>query len=93
MSTDKFFFEFNDNEFTAKIGVTEISKDDILIPKSIKHDSKEYIITGLIYDSFKNNYNIKTISFAKDSKIQILDDFKQCHFQAINIPQVSLQLK
>lgn len=62
-------YQLDDKQFTAIIDKSPNATDDIFIPRSIQHNSKDYIITSLSEGSFFFNYNIKSITFSNDSAI------------------------
>ena len=59
-----------------------------IIPRSIKHESQEYIVASISKDAFKNSQNIKSIEFASDSEIQSIekDALKWSKIESIFIP-------
>lgn len=55
---------------TAKIGECKEAKGDIMIPRSVIHEGKEFIVISLEKYSFFNNDYIKSISFPDDSCVR-----------------------
>lgn len=69
-------YSLDKEELTASIARcnSELFKNsDIIIPRSVNHESKEYVITSIRAGSFKD-LNIKTFRFASDSEVQIIED-------------------
>ena len=66
-------YELDENNHTAK-AIKIINSDEIIyIPKSIKYQNEEYTITVLSQYLTESNKNIKSISFPKDSCLQIIE--------------------
>ncbi|KAK8888542.1 hypothetical protein M9Y10_033273 [Tritrichomonas musculus] len=62
-------FLLNSGNSTAIVGKSKNAKGDVIIPRSIKYQDKEYIIIGLKEDSFFSNDNITSVSFPNDSEV------------------------
>lgn len=62
-------FELNKSNLTAKIIRSSKAAGDINIPRSIFYENEEYVITSISEKIFKNNRNIKSITFSMDSEI------------------------
>ena len=75
--------EKNASFVVGKKGDTE----EIFIPRSIKYGTKEYDILGISDGAFKST-DIKSIQFANDSKLQLIDKnaFYATRIQKILIP-------
>ena len=58
------------NDGTATVVKSPDSAGEIVIQKSVKHENKEYIITNIGTNAFKNNNNVKSIKFTEDSEIR-----------------------
>ena len=82
-------YELNNRDFTAKIVSSPNACDDIFIPRSIFHQTYEYIITEINEVSFKHNNKINTIVFSDDSELLIIykEAFSNCTFKSITIPK------
>lgn len=91
-------FKLNNEYLTAIITGVERQAKDIYIPHyafSLKGEesSKKYIITKIDRCSFHSNKSIRTVSFSKDSEIQIFGHyaFSNSTIEYISIPkQVSI---
>ena len=58
------------NDGTANVVKSPDLADKIVIQKSMKHENKEYIITNIGTNAFKNNNNVKSIKITEDSEIR-----------------------
>ena len=77
------------NDGTAKICSLKGAQGDIFIPSSIEYHNKKYVIKHIEYSSFKYG-KIKTVSFAKDSLISIIEEDA---FQSSTITQIVISNK
>ena len=64
-------YSINEDEKTSKI-IGNSSSGEIIIPRSIVHESQEYVITSISNYAFENS-TIKTIQFAADSELQTIE--------------------
>lgn len=55
-------------DFTAKISISPDAAGNLIIPQEINYQSQNYILTKIEDKSFKGNKQIKSISFAKNTK-------------------------
>lgn len=60
---------------TAKIIFSPNAKGDIIIPHSIKYGNHEYKIKTICEHSFKNNSDIRSISFPQDSELSVIEKY------------------
>ena len=91
---DNIIFTINDELKTSCIVRSDSTKEEILIPRSINHNSKEYDITGIFSIAFSGS-TIKSINFASDSKLQAigLNVFLLSTIEDITIPSEVTDLK
>lgn len=66
-------YSINEDEKTSKI-IGNSSSGEIIIPRSIIHESQEYVITSISSYAFKNS-RIKTIQFSSGSELQTIERF------------------
>lgn len=93
---DGLIFMLKEEDETADvIGHDDDVKGDILIPRSIICESKEYIINGLLKDSFNNSRSIRSIRFPSDSELQIIESgtFSESNIESISIPSSILKIE
>ena len=90
-----FIYSINEEEKTAGIFSYENINNDIIIQRSITYNSKTYIITSILEGVFQNTYKIKSISFADDSELRIIEkDAISCSLiQSISLPSSLVELK
>lgn len=88
-------FELNNNDYTASVVSSKYSSGDILIPKTITHESHEYKITSIKKCSFKNNGIIRSISFPEDSELLSIEEdaFANSSLDNLTIPSKVKELK
>ena len=67
--------ELNKTDFSAKIIQSENISEIHIIPRSIKYQTESYTIISIAENAFKNNENIKIISFSDDSIIRTISDY------------------
>lgn len=60
----------------------------IIIPRSISYQSKEYVITRILNGSFQFKSSIRTVQFAPDSAIEVIEKaaFSRSSIETISIP-------
>lgn len=87
-------FELNSANFTAKVISSPKSKGNVYIPKYIEFESQKYPITNIGQRSFKNNFNITTVIFSKDSELLTIDkeSFYNSSLESICIPSKVYQI-
>ena len=81
-------YELDDNKHIAKIIYSPDAKGNIMIPQSVQYLNHEYKIKVICNGAFKNNTSIKSISFAPDSEINIIERyaFAYSSLEKISIP-------
>lgn len=86
---DGLFYELDINNFTAAIIDSYKSSGDVLIPRLIKYQSINFLITSIGDNSFMNNHNINSLIFSEDSELQIIGKraFSQSSLTKITIPK------
>ena len=84
----------NEKEMTANVSETNTSKNDIFIPRSIFHDSKEYFVTTILTNAFKYS-QVLSIQFPPNSKIRTIekDSFNASSIKNLTIPSSLTELK
>ncbi|KAK8871265.1 hypothetical protein M9Y10_006981 [Tritrichomonas musculus] len=71
---EKIIYSINVEDNTAQVAGTISPLDQIIIPRSIKHESKEYLITSISDYAFQFS-KIKIIQFEPDSELRIINRF------------------
>lgn len=91
---DGFIFSFNDEIKTANIVDTYSLSGDIIIPRSIVFSNQEFIIKSIETNSFRGA-NIRSIQFAEDSEIQMIEKaaFSNSRIESLVIPSSLTCLK
>lgn len=81
-------FELNETDFTAKIINSSSIKGPLIIPRSIRYQSCDYIIINIGEKSFKDNNCISIIQFPDDSKLLSISKkaFYYSSLQQLTIP-------
>lgn len=81
-------FELNDSNLTAEVTKSPDAKGDIFIPRSIRYQSKDYLVISIQKKSFKNNNYIFSIDFPEDSLIRKIGKkaFSYSSLERIKIP-------
>lgn len=46
---------------------------DIIIPKSVCHQGKKYVISGISSNAFTRNKNLNSVSFSNDSEVDFFN--------------------
>lgn len=69
-------------------------KNEVIIPRSIEYESKEFIVTTIHENAFKNTNKIESIEFPQDSKLSIIEEyaFMNSSLKKISIPASVVQL-
>ena len=67
---DKLIFSLNETEKTASLIDNDIQIGDVFIPPSINYEGQEFIITSINEISLRGGYEIRSIQFPLDSKVQ-----------------------
>lgn len=81
-------FELDFEKHTAAVTNSPNARENIFLPRSINYQSKEYLITEIKAESFKNNYFIFSIDFPEDSVIRKIGEkaFSNSTLEKITIP-------
>ncbi|KAK8847853.1 hypothetical protein M9Y10_018888 [Tritrichomonas musculus] len=89
-----FSFILNENNLKASIFRCLSISNDVFVPKSIKHNLKEYNVTRIIENSFKSN-KVKSIRFSDDSKLEVIEknSFLYSSLEEIVIPSSVTQIE
>ena len=84
---DSIIYSINEEERTACLISCKGNSDHIIIPRSIKQESKEYDITSILENAF-NQSQIKIVQFSSDSKLQKINKnaFSNSSIKRIKIP-------
>ena len=61
------------NDKTANIISNQSANGEIIIPRSINDESKEYIVKSILKDAFKSS-TIKSIQFVEDSEFLTIEE-------------------
>lgn len=87
-------YKINQNDFTAQITKSEV-EGNLFIPRSIFHQSQEYVITEINKNSFQYNDHIESIEFSKDSRLRSIGEyaFAFSSLKSISIPSTVKELK
>lgn len=82
------------NDGTATVVKSPDSAGEIVIQKSVKHENKEYIITNIGTNAFKNNNNVKSIKFTEDSEIRKFCKFSfDAYLSSLYLPPLLEELE
>lgn len=87
-------YEIDPENFTAKVTKSDV-EGELFIPRSIVHQSQEYVITEINKNSFQYNENIESIDFSEDSELQSIGEyaFSFSSLKSISIPSSVKELK
>lgn len=88
-------YQLDKSNFTCKIVYSPNVKDDIIVPRSIKYETSDYIITGIEKCSFRKNFSIRSITFSLDSELQAIEKkaFSVSSVSKISFPSSLKELK
>lgn len=80
--------ELDSNNFTAHIIESPKTKGNLIIPRSVVFQSKEYDITSIKKYSFLHNKKIRSIDFAERSSLLLIEEksFKFSSIKVLHIP-------
>ncbi|KAK8852748.1 hypothetical protein M9Y10_017738 [Tritrichomonas musculus] len=87
VTLEKFSLEIDQANSTAKISISPQANGNVVIPRSVKYQSNEYLVVGINDDAFRNNTHVRGIIFPRDSAVQIINKFAFC---ATNIESMIL---
>ena len=81
-------FALNEEDKTAFLINNDSAADNILIPRSVKYGTQEFIITSIKENSFRYSLLIKSIQFPSDSELFTIgkEAFYCCFLESISIP-------
>lgn len=84
---DKLFFVLNEDK-TASLVDSDSPTGDIIIPRSIKYEDQEFIVTTIKTNSFRHLYELSTIRFPPDSEVKTIEEksFDDCGVTHIFLP-------
>ena len=85
-------FKINETNKTASLYKILGELDHVIIPRSFKHESTDYLITS-IFLAGENSKNVKTIEFSKDSEVNTIYSMSSLNIQSFNIPSSLIELK
>lgn len=73
-------------KLTCKVIESSFANGDIIIPRSIKYKDKEYCLTVIGSNAFKDNSKIKSLKFSEDSEIKLIcfHSFEKSTLESIN---------
>lgn len=87
-------FSINEEDKTASV-IDRISKTkDVLIPRSVKYQDRDFIVTSIRKHAFSNDRFLKTIRFSPDSEVRFIGDsaFQHSKIKNIEIPKSVCEL-
>ena len=95
ISIDGIRYSLNDKDNTAIITENRLLTRDIFIPRSVKYESTEYIITSIQQSAFANCNLTITFKFASDSEVRTIEEkaFSDSTIQYLEIPASVTDLK
>lgn len=81
-------FSLNKKDMTAAVLHNKTNLKEVLIPRTIKYENQEYIVTNIVENSFNRNIEIKTVLFPTDSEVQTIEknSFTESSLESIYIP-------
>ena len=80
-------YAINEKEGTAGVFQNLTDKKEVIIPRSIRYKSKEFIVTIIHSKSFKNLLEIESIEFPNDSE---LDEIEKYAFMNSSLKKISI---
>ncbi|KAK8838602.1 hypothetical protein M9Y10_033234 [Tritrichomonas musculus] len=92
---DEIIYLINQNIETASVIGVSYVENDIYIPRSIRYESKEYVVTSVSNGAFTTQLGIKSIKFAQDSEIRTIEShaFANSKVQQLYFPASVTDLK
>ncbi|KAK8840224.1 hypothetical protein M9Y10_031169 [Tritrichomonas musculus] len=87
VTLENFYYSINEEDQTASVIKCRIDATEIIIPRSIKHELKEYIVTIISVEAFIFS-GAKSVSFEPNSELRTIekDAFKYSKLESIRIP-------
>lgn len=92
---DRLIFSIDEEEKTASLIKGDSARGDIIIPRFIKPESQEFLITSIQSSCFKYSTMIKSIKFAPDTELQKIGNaaFPRSTVKHISIPSCVSELQ
>ncbi|KAK8843557.1 hypothetical protein M9Y10_024614 [Tritrichomonas musculus] len=89
-----FLYVLDEKEGTAGVFRNQTDRSEVMIPRSIQHESKEFIVKIIYEDSFRNSNNIHSIEFSEDSELCVIEEyaFMYSSLKKITIPRSVIKL-
>ena len=78
-------YTINEENKTAGVLRKSSNQSNIFIPRSIKYEGEDFIITFIHTGAFKNSQSTKSIQFSEDSDLQIIDKEAFCDTSITNV--------
>lgn len=75
VKTDNFIFVLNEDEKTASLLRDLSISEQVFIPRSIRYQNNDYLITSILPNSFKNISNFFTVQFPSDSELKRIERY------------------
>ena len=87
-------YKLNNKNKTAEVVKSPDAHGDILIPRSIKYKSIEYLIIGIGNSAFEKNKKIQSITFPNDSEISYIESYsiQETKIKQIKIPDSVIKI-
>lgn len=84
---DDIIYSINEEDKTASVIGCYTNNTEIIIPRLIKQESDEYIVTSISKGAFKNS-SVLTIQFSDDSELKMIESesFDGSIIESITIP-------
>lgn len=84
----------NNADLTAGVIGYNSTKINVIIPRSIIFESKEFIVISILEHAFDRKV-IKSIEFAADSEVRTIENnaFEYCYVESISFPPSLIELK
>lgn len=91
---DELIFSLNEEDKTASIIGSQYPEKEICIPRSINHESQEFVIKSIKEGAFRN-CRFKSLRFSVDSELQVIEKnaFASSSLKTLFIPSTVTELK
>lgn len=88
-------YELNPNDNSASNIQSPYASRDIFVPRYMNFQNRLFIITTIKKDSFRSNSNIKSVLFANDSDLHIIEEdaFYDSSIERIQIPSSVISIE
>lgn len=88
-------YSIDEQTKTASVVSNNSPNADIFIPRSITHNSQEYLVTCIRSESFRNSIQLKSIRFPPDSELKTIEEnaFFNSSIESLTIPSKLTELK